>query len=419
LWQDVTKHLEKAGHTVVMHDLRKQFARPRYDLMHGFRFSQRELLTEALEKRCSGLIVAPTRWGKTTLIKNTIRAFPGLCTVVTLPGIDLVQQMYEEIKQAFPSREVKMIGGGSKVRFPSEDITVSSMDSLEKCDVGRTDLLLVDEPHACVTNSRLPKVTAFDRARILGFSATPGGRFDGRDRITIGAIGPILAERTYPEAVAEGAICPLVVIFLRVNLDWTDSPSNRAKAYKRFLFESKSVAAITSRIAHEVIPSDWQSLIFIKNETQADLYLKHIGAEGTIAMAKRMTGKQRKAMFKEMQEDRVKRCLATNIYAQGVTFNNVRALINCEAGGNNTSAIQKPGRLAEIRPGKKNGIIFDFLFDAEGLDTTNLSDYDESHTWKYLARDSRAREKAYRDKGYDVRIVESFDQLKTTFNDLI
>lgn len=351
----------------------------------------------------------------TTLIINTIRAFPKCCITVTLPGADLVRQMYADVKKAIPNREVKMLGAGSRVRFPSEHINVVSMDSLDKCDTGRTDLVIVDEPHACVTNSRLPHVTGFDKARMLGFSATPEGRFDGRDRVIIGAIGPVLAERTYKEGVAEGAICPLVVLFLKVDLDWTELPKDRHRAYKHYLFESESMANITARISSEIIPEDWQSLIFIKNEAQADLYLEYIGSEGTIAMAKRMKVNERKEMFRAMQSDEVKRCIATNIYAQGVTFNNVRAIINAEAGGDNTSAIQKPGRLAEIRPDKTCGIIFDFMFDAQGLDTNNLSDYDNSHTWKYLVRDSRARERSYRRKGYDVRVIDSFSELKQTF----
>ena len=419
LWKSTGDWLRSKGYTVEFHDTRMPFDAPNFKLMRGFRFSQRELLTEFLNQRKSGLLVAPTRFGKIYLILNTLRAFPNVTSVVALPGVDLVKQTYEFLKEQLPDREVKMIGAGSRVKFPSEDINVASTDSLEKCDTGRTGLLLLDEPHTCVTDSRLPKIMAFDRARILGFTATPGGRFDGRDPYIIGAIGPVLAERTYLEAVAEGAICPLTVLFLEVKMDWTEQGSNRQRTYDRFLFKSPKIADITSRICHEILPDDWQTLIFIKHEEQAELFLNRIGEEGTIAMAKRMTAKERDATFKLMQSNTIKRCLATNIYATGVTFNNVCALINCEAGGDNTSAIQKPGRLAELRPDKKCGVIFDFMFDAAGLDTSNLDEYStDEHYWKHLVRDSRARESAYRRKGYDVRIAKSFDELKTIFEEV-
>ena len=419
LMDSTREWLATKGYVVAFHDTRGPFDAPNFKLMRGFRFSQRELLTEFLNKRRSGLLVAPTRYGKSVLIYNTMRAFPRTPTVLALPGVDLVKQTYEAVKAALPDRDVKMIGAGSRVKFPSEDVNVASTDSLDKCDPGRTRLLLLDEPHTAVTDSRLPKIMAFDHARILGYTATPGGRFDGRDPYIIGAVGPVLAERTYLEAVDEGAICPLVVLFLEIKLDWTEQAGNRQATYDRFLFKSPRMADITARICHEILPDDWQTLIFIKHEQQADLFLNRVGSDGTIAMAKRMTAKERDDTFRLMQSNAIKRCLATNIYATGVTFNNVRALINCEAGGDNTSAIQKPGRLAEIRPGKNCGVIFDFMFDAAGLNTSNLDEYDSSeHTWKHLVRDSRAREAAYRRKGYDVRIARSFDELKTMFNEV-
>lgn len=416
LWSRVKTWLERKGYEVEFHDVRTEFPAPDFAKMRGFRFSQRELLTAFLNQRKSGLLVAPTRYGKSTLILNTLRAFPGVTSVVTLPGTDLVQQMHGFLKDTMPEREVKMIGAGSRTKFPSEDITVSSMDSLEKCDYGRTRLLLVDEPHTCVTDSRLPKFMAFNNARILGYGATPSGRFDGRDLLIEGVIGPVLAERTYVEAVEEGAICPLVVLFLEVPFDWTEQGHNRQTAYNRMLFKSPKMAEITSRICHDIIPDEWQTLVFIKNEEQAELYLDKIGEEGTIAMAKRMTAKERQHMFRRMQDADIKRCLATTIYATGVTFSNMRAVINCEAGGDNTFAIQKPGRLAEIMPDKNYGIIFDFMFDAAGLDTSDLSAYDaDTYPWKHVIRDSRARMEAYVRKGYKVEVCKTFEELHEQF----
>lgn len=399
-----------------MHDVRVPFKAPQLQKMRGFRFKQRELLTEFLNKRKSGILVAPTRYGKTRLIAETLRAFPNTCSVVTLPGTDLVKQMHEALKAMLPERQVTMLGAGSRAKYPSEDITVCSADSLEKCDTDRTELLLVDEPHAFVTDSREPKVRAFHKARILAYGATPEGRFDNRDVIIEGLFGPVLAERTYIEAVDEGAICPLVVLCLEVQLDWTQQGYNRAKTYDNYLFKSGRMAEITSSICHSIIPKEWQTLIFIKNENQADLFLKHVGEEGTIAMAKRMTPKERVEMFKRMQSAEIKRCLATEIYATGVTFSDIRAIINCGAGGDNTSAIQKPGRLAEIRPGKPYGVIFDFLFDMAGLDTTELSMFDkEDPPWRHVVRDSRSRMKAYTRKGYKVVVCKSIEELAEEF----
>lgn len=409
-WYGLKEFLENKGYTVKLDDLRKEFTQPRFDLMCGFRFGQEQLLKDFLSKNTSGLLGAPTRYGKTTLMKNTLRAYTGLTTVVTAPGADLVTQLYEDIKADLPHREVKLIGAGSRVRYPSEDITVMSMDSMDKADFGRTELLLIDEPHAAVTDSRLPILNSFQKARRLGFGATLRGRFDGKDALITGLIGPVLAERTYLEAVAEGAICPLKVFMLRIpiNKRAVSTSWNRTQAYKNMLFESPRMAEVANKLCRELIPDSWQTLLFIKNEKQADLYLKHIGEEGTIAMAKKLTSKQRDEVMERMRSDEIKRCIASDIYAQGVTFNHVRVMINLAGGGNNTTTIQKPGRLAEVREGKKAGVIIDFMFyPADGLTSQNCGE-----GLRMLCIDSNNRRKAYEDKGYEVIEVSNFDELQ-------
>ena len=116
-----------------------------------------------------------------------------------------------------------------------------------------------------------------------------------------------------------------------------------------------------------------------------------------------------------MKENIIKRCLCTKIYVQGVTFSDVRILVNLEGGGNNTSAIQKPGRLAEIRPNKKCGIVIDLLFVPPG---NEWGDY-AGEEWLALCRDSKARKTAYEEKGYNITIVNNVQQLKEKFDELI
>lgn len=340
----------------------------------------------------------------TTLIKNTIRAFPNVNTVVTVPGVDLVKQLYEDIKLAVPNREVKLIGVGSN-KTPCDDINVVSMDSLYKCDADACRLLLIDEPHACVTNSRLPEITKFDKARKFGYGATLKGRFDQKDVLIEALIGPVLVERTFKEAVAEGAVCPLIVYMIIIPLSGV--MNDRDQAYKKYLFKGERVAKAVKYICHDLLPKEWQTLIFIKNEDQAEYFIDWVGKEGTIAMAKRLTKKEREGLMTEMCSDKIKRCLASEIYAQGVTFNHVRALINLTGGGANTSTIQKPGRLAEVRPDKKCGVVFDFFF-TEGDSKGNGA--------MSLCRESKARMEAYSEKGYEIIFVDSYNALETSFN---
>lgn len=392
------------------------FPYPQLNLMHGFRFSQKQLLTDFLTKDCSGLLGAVTRYGKTRLMINTLRAFPDLTTVVTAPGVDLVKQLYADIKAQIPDREVKLICTGRSAKFSSENgITVCSVDSLDKVNKGAVQLLLADEPHALVTPDRADSIRGFHKARRYGYGATLKGRFDGRDRLIYGLFGPVLVERTYKEAVAEGAICPLEIIMYKVQLNPGKKYRDRRVAYNDLFFHNQSMADLTRQICEEVIPADWQTMVFVKDEKQADMWLDTIGHEHTIAMAKKMTVKQREEVDRLMKENIIKRCLCTKIYVQGVTFSDVRVLVNCEAGGNNTSAIQKPGRLAEIRPNKKCGVVIDIMFEpAPGVDM----DEARGNAWYDLCKDSNGRLKAYKEKGYGLHTVYSIEELKKKFNQL-
>ena len=411
-----------SGCTFNVQDLREAkssglFPKPRLDLMTGFRYSQKDLITEALTKDMSGLIGAPTRYGKTTLMVNTLRAFPELKTVVAAPGVDLCNQLYDDITgdRGIKSRDIKLICSGSKHKAPSKEdngITICSVDSLFKCDGKHVELLLADEPHEFVTDRRLEMLSEFTRARRYGYGATLTGRFDNRDTIIEGVFGPVLAERTYLDAVKEGAICPINVLFLDVEIE-PRQYRDRDAAYKGLLFRNKIMATIAKRICHEVVPDDYQTLLFIKEEKQADLYLDIIGHEATVAMAKKMTKTQREEITEKMRNGTIKRCLCTDIYVQGVTFPDSKVLINLEGGGNNTSAIQKPGRLAQIRPNKKCGILIDFNFMFPGIE----ADY-KGEAWTALVADSRAREKAYTEKGYGIYHAATIDKLKTLFDKL-
>jgi superfamily II DNA or RNA helicase len=414
LWQYVKITAEALGHEVIIHDHRLPFPKPQLDRMGGFRFGQRQLLESALGKDCSGLIKAPTRYGKTYLMLNTLKAYPNMPSIVTAPGIDLVKQLYDDLSDMLPGREVKKMGAGSRVKYQGDDITVVSVDSLHKCEPNKTRLVLIDEPHMAVTNSRLPMIHAFHKARRIGYGATLDERYDNRGLVVQGLIGPILSERSFPEAVAEGAVAPLRVILLEVPIEIANYGDHK-RSYKVLLHENEKMARLVARIAHEVLPAEWQSIMFIKNEKQAEFYKSFIGEQGTIAMAKNLSAKERTVLTNAMREDKVKRCLATDIYATGVTFNHVRVIFNLCGGGPYASTIQKPGRVVEVRDGKRCGVLFDFKFVAK--DDVAEPASGGPKVWS-LIRESKQRHACYEHKGYDITVVKTFAELKAQFEEL-
>ncbi len=407
LWRKLGTQLKEAGHDVTHSDKRGEFYTPDMGAaMIGLRPWQKKWIFTALLDGNSGLIGAPTRYGKSYGMTAICRAFPKARTIIVAPGVDLCRQLMEHFKEVLPHRDVRGLFTGSKNKFQGPDITIVSMDSLSKCDPDDTDLVIVDEPHAVVSDERILEFAKFTRARKYGFGATLNGRFDKKDPLIECLIGPVLVNTTYRQAVAEGAISPLKMLLIKIPFS-KDSVSgkslSRDKVYELLLTQSPRMSRLVKTLVDDVIPEKWQTMAFIKDEKQADFYLdRSMPPEGTVAMAKKLSDKERDIMTKGIAAGDILRVIASNIYVQGITFPDLKVVINLAGGGANTTSIQKPGRLLQTRPDKNYGVMFDFIFECTD------KDMDERPNPPYagIIAECWARHKVYKDIGYDVQFVD-------------
>jgi superfamily II DNA or RNA helicase len=413
-WADVKREAIARGFDVEVSDDRSKLPPPNISAaMRGMLAPQKAWLLSALVADCSGLLGAPTRFGKSYAIKGFCKAYPGQKIVVTAPGKDLCRQLYNFLVKELPERKVNGVWSGSPHRVQSDDITVCSIDSLDKMD-DDTDLLLIDEPHACVADGRIVKISRFQKARRVGFGATLTGRFDKKDRLIVGVIGPVISSVSYKEAVASGSISPLKVIIKRIQFskDTVPGKANRDQVYDRLLRKSQSVMSFIKHLSDNLLPQDWQLMTFISNEAQADFLMdKAMPKEATVAMAKKMKEKVRDTITVGIALGQYLRVVASRIYIQGVTFPLLKMVVNAEGGGPNTGAIQKPGRLLQAMPGKNYGVFLDFVFECidEGSDPREFKPYSS------IVGEAHSRIKAYRDIGYDVIFLDPLnedDQIK-------
>lgn len=348
----------------------------------------------------------------TTAIVNTLRAYPGVKTVLTAPGTDLLlNNLLPDIRKAMPHLDIKVLCTGSKDRTQSEQLTICSVDSLYKCDPDTTRLVLIDEPHALPTDKRLGYFLNFKYARKLGFGATLEGRFDKRDPLIEGVIGPVLSKTTYKECRDIGAVAHLEVFMLKYSYDRFNC-RDRLGAYKHLLFHNERITQILDIILNpgaSFFPAQWQILGFIHNEKQANFLRENLKVPFDLAMAKLMTDKQRAEQMDRLKTGLARLTFATNIYAQGVTFSDLMVVLNLAGGGASTQTIQKPGRVLEVRPGKRCGIVIDFMFGARDrfVDVRR----DRSDCWQ-PARESLARKEYYQKVGFNVTEVGSLAELK-------
>jgi superfamily II DNA or RNA helicase len=397
---------------VQVEDKREPFPEPLPVLNLSFRYGQQEIYETLIEVDRSGSIVLPTRYGKSYLILALLRTF-NVPTLLLMPGLDLIDQQYEFLCGWFPHGSIGRISGTH--RKLGERITIGSLDSIGKLadhELDQFRLAICDEMHASVSPERAPELARIKRARLYGFTATDSGRFDNADLLMEGIYGPPIVRKSFSKAVEEGAICPIVVYMLKIPMKFSGPCITRVQAYRRHHYFYKRLAITIVHILEKIIPADWQTLAFIDTGAQGDYLMKLLPSHYVMAMAGRFKGKKaRQEVADKMASGEIKRCLATSIYSQGVTFSDLRCMVNLSGGGGSITSVQRPGRLAEKREGKACGYMIDFLFEMEE-DPRIKTVPSKNQEWRCLTNDSYARMAVYEKLGYTLKVVDRSADIK-------
>ena len=415
-------------------DTRTKFPEPDFSKMGGFRGNQEWFTRTLVAANRSGIGKAPTRYGKTTCCGNILRCYPlvngkpQVRFIVSAPGVNLLPQLSASLHRMLPDREIKDIYSGSKDRTECDDINIVSPDSLHKIrkDAGPT-IFVGDETHCYGASIRSLNLNQFVHTRYLSIGATDTGRFSGNDIVIEGLFGPRLVETTYKDCVELGMLCPIEVSIIRVPYK-PFRCATRDTAYKKLVYNNKTFAKLVDKIQKDIIPQQWQTLIFISTEKQGDFFNQTFEHPMRLAMDKTFKGydredgthvsanKERLEFLDMLEKNDVKRCLCSSIYSTGVTIPEIKCIINCQGGGGSTSSVQKPGRLAEIKPNKKAGYLIDFLFEPI-VETAEDEAILKDSQCKSVNRDCLNRIKSYKKTGYKIEYMDSPEEIR--FSDAI
>ena len=149
---------------------------------------QREGLQAWIDADCLGTVVLPTGAGKTLLALKAIEHV-GRSTLIIVPTIDLLNQWYDLLTNAF-DLEIGILGGGY---HELQEITVTTYDSAYRYSNeygNRFGFLVFDEVHhlPSPSYSHIPELSIASRR--LGLTATyeRADRMEGRLRQLIGGV---------------------------------------------------------------------------------------------------------------------------------------------------------------------------------------------------------------------------------------
>lgn len=162
-----------------------------------------------------GVVVLPTAAGKTYLVQLIMASTPR-STLIVVPTLDLMHQWYADLRAAFPSAEVGLLGGGSKDRTPVLVATYDSAGIYAESLGNRYGLLIFDECHHLPGDFTRAIAECSLAPYRLGLTATLE-RSDGKHSDILTLVGPLIYARK-PEELSGGALAEHRIRQIKVQL---------------------------------------------------------------------------------------------------------------------------------------------------------------------------------------------------------
>jgi len=359
-------------------DERPPLPMPDFSLIdvHALRKGQDTALVNLAEAQC-GTIEAATGYGKTHLIVQVAKMYPNQNIVITTARKSVVKTIYDRlIKEAALAGQVGMISSELNTG-PDFRVVVSTIRSLFKTNRERCDILIADESHNFGAAAAADEVARFPNARRYGFSASSKGRSDNADLVTEALFGPILFDFSYQESVDSGAVVPIEVHVYRVHKGRSEEYKDTIAVNRHGLWRNPWRNAKIAEIARA--NKDKQILILCETLDHV-MHIKRRLPEATIAYSNCSKARYEKeyvdknftkdpylkakdiAKIQEgLETGKVRLCISTMIFKEGVDFRQLGLLIRADGGSGTIASTQIPGRLSRTCDGKDKGILVDFM----------------------------------------------------------
>lgn len=403
---------QRMGANVHVHNLQKTLldvAEPNWAKLNDIpelRPGQAETLA-SIVSAYRGHVVEPTGNGKTFIITALSYLYDNINILVVAPNVLTLSEMIERVSEMCPGEAINQLGGGRKKVKANARIAVCTNTSSHLVPSNWPHLILYDEAHTIGARKIFDKMKQFTQSVMIGLTASPTGRSDNSDLCTEALFGPVIREVEYQDAVSHGNIADIRVMMLHCDMDDIELPKDIDKERFGYWLNDARNALFVSK-ALEVFSFD-ESVIFMVSKVEHALALRRflpnmpiahnkIKADRWEAMGKlgltqnydrdEMNAVDQVQLKKDFMDGKVKWCIATHTWKQGVDTKDLAGLVRLDGFSNRILNIQIPGRLSRTgSDGQKSlGILID-----------SYDDYGDM----YLNR-SEKRVESYREKGWEI-----------------
>lgn len=363
---------------------------------------QREAIFAALTFG-RGVIQMPTGSGKSRVLAGLSKIIP-YPTVILINNQSIAKQLQDEISEHI-EEQVGIIKGGV---FAPERVTIAMTQSLfngvEASDQDTLDFvkaainLMLDECHHTSSNTWYALCKAFVNAYFrFGVTGTANMRTGNDDMLLTGATGGILYEASEEEMIKQGKLALPIIHFYRIDAEDDNNileQKNTKKtkkdkepyqqAYKRHVADNIRLNKLCAQIITNLHDKAHILVLFELKDHINNVSALLPNVEHTI-----LTGEEdieyREEIKSLFAEGSVKVILATKIFDEGVSINNIDVVIRMGLMQTSIKTKQQVGRGQRKKQGKSNVVhIVDFLHTSQAdLVKHSLAHYEFYEKMKY------------------------------------
>lgn len=315
------------------------------------------------------LLVLPTGCGKTIVFSKIIeeRVKKGDRVLVLAHRGELLEQAADKLEKStglkcsVEKAENSCLGSWFR-------ITVGSVQSLmrekrlKKFDRDYFDTIVIDEAHHCISEGYQRVLNHFDKANVLGVTATP----DRGDMKNLGSYFDSLAyEYTLPKAIKEGFLAPIKALTISLKLDLT-GVSQQAGDFKASEIGT-ALDPYLEQIADEMVKycSDRKTVVFLPLIKTSQKFTRILQEKGFKAVEVNGDSDNRAQVLEDFDSNKYNVLCNSMLLTEGWDCPSVDCVIVLRPTKVRSLYSQMVGRGTRLHPGKEDLLVLDFLWHTE------------------------------------------------------
>ena len=323
-------------------------------------------------------IVLPTGAGKSLVLAEIIRqALEWQLRVLLLTHIkELIVQNTEHIKKAMPelAGAVGIYSAGLRSRDKDHPVIVAGIQSVHKkaCDLGRFDIILIDEAHTIPADGEGMYRGFLDDAcvvnpggRLIGLTATPYRMKTGYICGPENLLHEICYEISVKQLIDEGFLCNLISKAGVVKADLSGVHVRGGEFIEGELEDAMNTAPLVEAACKEIVECSWNrhsNLIFASGLKHGHHIAEVLRGHGeTVAEVYGETpSKERDAVLRDFKEGKIKHIISVGVLTTGFDARNIDCISMLRPTMSPGLYYQMIGRGLRINEGKENCLVLDF-----------------------------------------------------------